>query len=263
MNPIEELLLRLIADRRGGGGGRVPLVGVAGAQGSGKSYHCRAFARANPRVAHFSLDDVYRSQAERRHLADATHPLFATRGPPGTHDLDLALRTIETLNRAPADGATPLPRFDKTRDDRMPEPLWPRFTGRPEAILFDGWCLGAKTPPDFTGAPINALEANEDGDGRWRTAVAAALDRYQPFFASFDAIAYLQAPSFEIVRKWRGAQEEETLGRPLTVQEEVTLDRFVQHYERLTRAMLTGGHHAGWIVRLDENHGVDDIERRS
>lgn len=255
---ISNLLQQIIADLRARGVS-IPLIGLGGAQGSGKTHHARAFAHAHPRVAHFSLDDIYLTRAERRKLAETT-PLLATRGPPGTHNLALGLRTIERLRRTKDSDATPIPAFDKARDDREIETLWPRFTGRPDAILFDGWCVGATSVPD--GPPLNALEANEDADASWRRETARALAAYQPFFASFDEIVYLQAPNFEIVRRWRGEQEENMLGRPMTEAENTAMDRFIMHYERITRSMLAGGHMAGWIVRLDEDRNVLSVERR-
>lgn len=240
--------------------GRVPLVGVAGAQGSGKSWQCRAFAQAHPRVAHFSLDDVYHTKATRAERAARVHPLLVTRGPPGSHDLVLAMTVFAEL--AEAAGRTPLPRFDKLTDDRAPRSQWPHFAGRPDAILFDGWCLGA-LPATDDPIPLNPLEAEEDANGVWRAAVAEALEAYQLFFAAFDAFIYLRAPSWEIVRVWRGQQEEETLGRPLTAEENAGLDRFVMHYERVTRAMLTGHHRARWIVHLDDERNVMRIEERT
>jgi D-glycerate 3-kinase len=237
-----------------------PLIGVSGAQGSGKSHHCRAYVAAHPRVAHFSLDDVYFTKAERAQLAKRFHPLFATRGPPGAHAVGLALATIAALRNAQPSSETPLPRFDKASDDRAPEETWPRFNGRPDAILFDGWCLGA-LPDDFGPAPINTVESEEDPDGRWRAQINKDLaERYQPFFASFDAIIYLQPPSWEIVRAWRGQQECETLGRALTADDEARLDRFLMHYERLTRAMMAGRHTASVIVHLDEARNVVRVE---
>ena len=259
---ILALLTRLADEARARRPEQPALIGISGAQGSGKSHHAHAFAHAHARVAHFSLDDVYLTRAERVKLAEAVHPLFATRGVPGTHDLPLALRTIERLRRADDSEETPLPRFDKARDDRMPEALWPRYVGRPDALLTEGWCLGA-TAIDPQPAPLNALEAREDPNGHWRAAVGEALARYQPFFASFDAIVYLQAPSFEIVHRWRREQEEKMLGRVLTAEEDAALDRFIQHYERITRSMLAGGHRAGWIVRLDENRAVLGVEQRA
>lgn len=258
MNAIEALIAERIDEARRLRPERPALIGVSGAQGSGKSFQCRAYASAHPRVAHFSLDDVYLSGAARDALARAIHPLFRTRGAPGTHDLALAERVIASLARA---GATPLPRFDKRADEPLPERDWPAFDGPAEAILIDGWCLGAHAPPP--SPPLNEVE-HEDVDGRWRAAIDAALEgRYAAFFARFDAILHLQAPSFDIVRRWRAEQEAETLGRPLTAHEEAALARFVQHFERVTRAMLSGHHGAGWIVRLDEGRDVISIDRRA
>lgn len=241
---------------------RPALIGIGGAQGSGKSFHCRAYAAARPRIAHFSMDDVYLTRAERLSLAADIHPLCAARGPPGTHDLDLADRTIAGLEDPSRRQRVKLPRFDKVTDDRATEEIWPIFTGLPHAILIDGWCMGA-APLDAASlaAPVNALEREHDADAVWRRYVAAQLaDDYQTFFDGFDAMIYLRAPSWDIVRAWRGEQEAETLGRPLEAAEETALDRFVMHYERVTRAMLAGHHRAQWIAHLDERRRLGKVE---
>lgn len=254
---VDALLQQLIAEARAHFPDRPPLIGVSGAQGSGKSYRCRQFAEAHPRVAHFSLDDVYLSKLKRLDLARFVHPLFITRGPPGTHDLELAWRTIEALRAAAPGATTPLPLFLKARDDRAPESEWPTFAGRPDAIVFDGWCLGA-TPP-AASAPLNALET-ADADGAWRAAQAKLLAAdYARFFAGFDAIIYMRAPNWDIVKHWRAEQEVETLRRPLTLQDLTRLDSFMQHYERITRHMMAGGHNADWAVELDEGRNVGKI----
>jgi D-glycerate 3-kinase len=257
------------------------LIGVGGAQGSGKSTACRLLEAANRgRFAHFSLDDVYLTKAERvwradnvssfssvrdqdgnfeiRHVArPLVERLLLTRGPPGTHDLGLAKSVIARLGQALA---TPLPRFDKAADERAPESTWRAFQGPAEAILIDGWCMGAKpTPPS---PPLNEVE-HDDVEGIWRRETEIQLSKtYAPFFAAFDALIYLQAPSWEIVRLWRGQQEKQTLGRPLTAEENAALDRFVMHYERITRAMLAGHHSAKWVVHLDEARKLLRVEER-
>jgi D-glycerate 3-kinase len=279
VNTLATLLHDIIQRQRTRAANHVPLIGIAGAQGSGKSYQCRQFVAAHPRVAHFSLDDVYLTKPERVWRADnissfnavrdengnfeVTHvprpdveQLLLTRGPPGTHDLGLAKTVIARL-REPA--LSKLPRFDKAADDRVPETEWPLFQGPAEAVFVDGWCLGAKPPPP--SEPINDLE-REDADGIWRRATETQLRKaYAPFFAAFDAIVYLRAPGWEVVRRWRGEQERETLGRPLTNEEESKLDRFVMHYERVTRSMLAGNHRADWLVHLDEQRSVMRIEQ--
>jgi D-glycerate 3-kinase len=261
---ISDLLSRVIAQVRTRRSRRPALIGIGGAQGSGKSFQCRTFTSAHARIAHFSLDDVYLTRDERLDLAHDIHPLCATRGPPGTHDLDLADRTIGELEDPSGEQKVRLPRFDKMRDERAPETDWPIFAGLPDAILVDGWCIGALAlDPSELNHLVNALEREEDRDGAWRQMIAARLaDDYRTFFDGFDALIYLRAPSWEIVRAWRGQQEEETLGRPLSPEENLALDRFVMHYERITRAMLAGHHSAGWIVHLDEERNVVRVEQR-
>jgi D-glycerate 3-kinase len=158
--------------RRPGRDGGPALIGIAGSQGSGKTTLARAAARAAGAAA-FSLDDVYLTKAERQAMARRVHPLFATRGVPGTHDLGLAEHTIEALA---AGGRTAMPSFDKLADDRRLQAQWPVFDGRPAAILFDGWCVGATAEAQAAlAAPVNDLEAREDADGVWRRAANAAL----------------------------------------------------------------------------------------
>jgi D-glycerate 3-kinase len=260
--PIPALIFEIIQDMRARHPGRPALVGVSGAQGSGKTHWCSLLEATNrPRFAHFSLDDVYLTKEERQARAKLQErAIFGVRGAPGTHDLTLAGGMIARLGKALA---TPLPRFDKRADDRAPEETWPVFQGPAEAILIDGWCLGAHAP-EADDAPLNPIEEIEDGDGYWREAVRTALaGRYAAFFAAFDAIVYLKAPSWEIVRRWRGEQEEKALGRPLTPAENAALDRFVMHYERVTRSMLAGAHDARWIVHLDEARNLVRVEERA
>ena len=273
---VPELLYSVIQQQRALHPDRPVLIGVAGAQGSGKTTACQLLEAANrPRFAHFSLDDVYLTKAERIWRADnvssfdpyrdmdgnfqvAHTPrpeierLLLTRGPPGTHDLSLAKDVIARLMRGEA---TKLPRFDKAADDRAPENTWPMFQGQAEAILIDGWCLGAK-PTTLPADPLNDVE-REDEDGIWRKETETQLRKvYAPFFATFDAIVYLKPPNWEIVRAWRGQQEEQLLGRTLTADEDAKLDRFLMFYERITRSMMAGGHTASCIVELDEQRGV-------
>lgn len=264
-HPLPDLIYSVIEGIRTRRSNRPALVAVSGPQGSGKSTVCWMLEAANRgRFAHFSLDDVYLTHAERQALARDVHPLCSTRGPPGTHDLKLADDLINALEDPSGKQRVALPRFDKARDDRAPEADWPIFSGLPYAILIDGWCLGAKPLDANTLAtPLNALEREEGPDGVWRRYTADRLaDDYQTFFEGFDATIYLQAPSWDIVRRWRGQQEEQMLGRTLTAAENAKLDRFVMHYERVTRAMLAGHHCAEWIVHLDDERKVQRIEER-
>ncbi|MGV3579234.1 kinase [Brevundimonas sp.] len=234
--------------------GHVPLLAIAGSQGSGKSTLAAEAAHALS-CATLSLDDVYLTKAERADLAQRVHPLFAVRGPPGTHDLALLDRTLTRLRAAEPDDHIPLPAFDKLSDDRRPDAAWPIFAGRPRAILLEGWCLGA-TPEDEPNlaVPINALERDEDPDGLWRHAINDALEAdYARLFATFGAVIFLQAPDFDRVLDWRTEQEAGLTGAPVQASRRAELSRFVQHFERISRHMLEGGVAADVVVELDRN----------
>lgn len=256
---LSDLISRIIQEQCARNPDRPALIGVSGAQGSGKTTVCETLVKANaPRFVQFSIDDVYLDHAQRAELAARTHSLFVTRGPPGTHDIALARDTIDRLSSAGPETETPLPRFDKIKDVMKPLADWPIARGRPEAILIDAWCLGALPIP--ASPALNAVE-QEDAHGVWRETQNEYLrTTYSDWFANFDAIIYLRAPSWDIVRHWRGQQEVTLRGRALTAGEETWIDRFILHYERITRSMMDGQVMASRTVQIDEQRNVVSIK---
>jgi D-glycerate 3-kinase len=221
--------------------GRTAIVALCGSQGSGKTTIAAVTRRLledrGLKTAVLSLDDLYLSHEARARLAREVHPLLATRGPPGTHDVELGLQTLSALTRT---RAIRLPRFDKARDDPAPSRARPVFEGPADVVLFEGWCVGARAQPrEALKAPLNALERDEDPDGRWRgfvnTALAAA---YPTIFERHDLLALLAAPGFEVVASWRAEQEAKLRARTGRGMGEAEIVRFVAHYERLTRWIL-------------------------
>lgn len=239
LEPVTALADQLLAGRDG-----LVVLGIAGSQGSGKSTLAQSLkARMDVRgvpCALLSIDDLYRTKRERELLAAEVHPLLRTRGVPGTHDVDFGLRVIAALQRGEA---AALPRFDKAHDDRAPRAEWPMAAAGTRLLILEGWCVGATPQADEAlVAPVNQLEAEEDGDGRWRAHVNAALaGDYQALFGQLAALVLLAAPGFEMVAQWRGEQEAALRARvddAEDVMDEGQLSRFIQHYERLTRHML-------------------------
>jgi len=224
---------------------RRPIVlGICGSQGSGKSTLAVALAEKleeDGRTCEIlSLDDLYLPKSARERLAREVHPLLATRGPPGTHDVSLGIEVIDLLR---AGSSVALPRFDKARDDRAVPSDWPRVEENCDVLLFEGWCVGA-VPQDHAdlAQPINDLEALEDTDGVWRRHTNTALaGSYQDLFSRIDRLVLLQAPGFEVVCDWRMQQEHDLrAAHPdgSQLMDDGQVARFVQHYERITRHIL-------------------------
>ena len=248
---------------------RPVVIGICGAQGAGKSTLAQAVQTRceaeHVASAVLSLDDLYLTHAERQALARDVHPLLATRGVPGTHDIALGLDVLDGLE---AGGPVALPRFDKARDDRVSEHDWPIVAPGCQVLLLEGWCLGAF--PQRTGElaePVNALEAGEDPDGRWRRRVNDMLgDSYQRLFARIDRLILLAAPGFEVVHRWRSEQERDLASRAGPddrVMSEAEIARFIAYYERITRAILSEmPARADLLVRLDDARRPEAIEAR-
>jgi D-glycerate 3-kinase len=258
MTPLAAALIRLA--RPTPGHARPPLIAISGAQGSGKTTLARSVA-AQIGAAHLSLDDVYLTRAERQALAAGLHPLFATRGPPGTHDLGLLDETLDALLTAGPQSRTPLPAFDKLADDRLPADQWLAFAGRPSAILIDGWCLGALPQPDADlSASVNGLETDSDPGGVWRRAVNDALaGPYGALFDRFDGFLHLLAPDFSVVQAWREEQEAGLLGAAPSPARRRDLATFIAHFERITRAMLAGNRRPGLEARLAPDRSLREL----
>ncbi len=256
------------------------IVGINGAQGAGKStlftlLEVTLAQGFGQKVVGFSLDDIYKTRADRIRMAEEVHPLFATRGVPGTHDVELGLNLLHELRLSRPEKVTKIPVFDKSIDDRCPEAVWQEWVGPVDIVVLDGWCLGAAPQPqESLTEPVNSLEAEEDPQAIWRTRVNEELKGlYSRLFAMVDVLLMLKVPSMDSVFEWRTLQEKKLAERvqqfgldkesasPLRIMSEQEIRHFIMHYERLTRQMLEQmPDRADVTLHLNENHKIDRIQ---
>jgi D-glycerate 3-kinase len=244
------------------------LVAVNGCQGSGKTTVCDYLAAAlqanhSLAVIALSLDDFYLTREQRRQLATTVHPLLATRGVPGTHDMALLGRTLDALLAPARVEPVRVPRFDKSVDDRCARTDWELVEGGVNLVLLEGWCLGARPQSAVELVPaVNELERLEDPGGSWRRYVNEALERdFLPLYERVDQWVMLRAPSFSCVQRWRLEQEQKlaskTGGRGDGLMDAAQLSRFIQYYQRITQACLDQlPSSVNYLYTLDEKRQV-------
>jgi len=193
--------------------GTTLFLGLSASQGSGKttvskilSIILRKFFKRS--VCILSIDDFYKTLDARIILAEKKHPLFKTRGVPGTHDINLIKNffvNVKKKNFKKID----LPRFNKAIDDRIKKSKWYKIRKKPEIIILEGWCVGARAESNFSlKKPINILEKFEDKKIVWRRFINEKLKKeYKKVFSMIDHYIFMKAPNFKIVFKWRLLQE--------------------------------------------------------
>jgi len=225
--------------------GRSPVFAIAGLQGTGKSTLSAQLVEAGRAraldVIALSIVDFYLTRRERLALGRRVHPLLATRGPPGTHDIALACRTIDALRRMRAGAVVRLPRFDKIGDRRLPPSRWRVVRKKPDLIVFEGWFLKVPAESERALRPaLNSLERDDDEDGVWRRYCNQALHAYEPLWRRFDMLLFLHGPGFEVVPTWRWQQEQtlQSANPQRRAMNRAEVERFVLFFERVSRQAL-------------------------
>ena len=105
------------------------IIGLSGGQGAGKSTITKILRfilkkKYGVELCVFSLDDFYKTKLERLKMSKKVHPLFLTRGVPGTHDISLINKTIKSLKKQRSFRKVYIPKFDKSIDDRAKKSKW-------------------------------------------------------------------------------------------------------------------------------------------
>ena len=246
---------------------RTLIIGLSGSQGSGKSTISQILkiilqTHYKLNVTCFSIDDFYKTLKERKKMSKMVHPLFLTRGVPGTHDIKMLLNTIKILKKKKFK-TIKMPKFDKSMDDRFKIRYWQKIKKKPDIIIFEGWCVGAKPQPyKELVKPINILEKKEDTKLTWRKKVNNELNtNYKKIYSLIDKKIYLKVPNFKYVLKWRLLQEKKLkLKSKKKGMSDKQIKRFVMFYERVTKNMTKNYKKNDYIIIIDKSHKIKSIK---
>ena len=253
--------------------GRTLILGLSGSQGSGKTMVTgilqiilKKFFKKNIYI--ISIDDFYKTLRDRNRMSQQKHSLFKTRGVPGTHDINLIKNFFISVKRKKFKKIK-LPKFNKSIDDRSKKNYWHNINKRPEIIILEGWCVGAK--PQIISSlrkPVNILERHEDKDLIWRKYANEKLKKeYKEVFAMIDYFVFMKVPNFKMVFKWRLLQESK-LRKKLHYKKKImtysAIKRFIMFYQRITLQMIKDlSKSASIVLLLKKNHEIKRVLFRS
>jgi D-glycerate 3-kinase len=187
--------------------------------------------------------------------------MLLTRGVPGTHNISMMLSFFKK-SKIRKFKRFKLPTFNKAIDDRYNKNKWYDLKMRPDVIIFEGWCVGAKSEKSISlKKSINSMEKLKDKKQVWRKYVNDQLkSKYKKLYSQLNCLIYLKAKNFSLLQKWRLKQE-----RKLWVKSKVKSKimsrgdvlNFMQTYQRITQNMFKKmPKYASIILNLNSNHQI-------
>jgi D-glycerate 3-kinase len=151
-----------------------------------------------------SIDDLYLTHRELKDLKNKD-PRFKYRGPPGTHDLELSIKTLENVKNLKT--GFEIPRYNKSahgglgdRSDKGEKIFRPI-----DILLFEGWFLGSD--------PVEEKELENFQIDRekfeFQKLINLKLHFYQPLWKYCDYWVILKPKKYKYSRKWRAQAEKD------------------------------------------------------
>ena len=248
------------------------IVGLGGGQGTGKttitsiiSIVLKKYFKLN--VFKISIDDFYKTRKERILLSKKVHPSLITRGVPGTHDVSSMFSFFKRV-KSKNFRALKLPKFNKAIDDRYNKKLWYSIKKKPDIIIFEGWCVGARAEKNNSlKKAINSLERNNDKKLIWRKFVNQQLKlKYKKLYTQLDCMLFLKANNFRLIQQWRLKQEKKLWlknkrSRNNKIMNKKDVIKFMQTYQRITQNMLKHApKYSSMILNLNRNHQIKSVK---
>ena len=247
------------------------ILGLAGGQGTGKttissiiSIILRKYFKLN--VFTISIDDFYKTRKERLLLSQKIHPSLMIRGVPGTHDINIMLNFFKRV-KSKKFRKLKLPKFNKAIDDRYKKKLWYSISKRPDIIIFEGWCVGARAQKNSTlKKAINSLEKIDDKKLTWRKFVNHQLkSKYKKLYSKLNCLLFLKANNFSLLQQWRLKQEKKLWLKNKKssnnkIMNKKDVIKFMQTYQRVTQNMFKyAPKYSSIILNLNSNHQIKFI----
>ncbi len=257
-----------------------PLIqGILGGQGTGKTTLTALVStllnHMGYRVCSLSLDDLYKTYADRQQL-QRHDPRLRWRGPPGTHDIELGVAVFQQLRQTNQIHPIAMPRFDKSAHGGAGDRTQPELVERPDIVLFEGWFVGARPVDDaifeeavfedaaFAQLPPPIVTA---GDRLFARDCNRRLRDYEPLWDDLDALIVLHPVDYRLSQQWRRQAEQQMRATGRTGMSDAEIDQFVDYFWRslhpdlFITPLLHNSFRTDLVIEIQADHTAGAIYR--
>ncbi|AFZ21254.1 kinase [Allocoleopsis franciscana] len=243
--------------------GRPVIQGILGGQGTGKTTLTEVLsvilAQLGYRTLSLSLDDLYKTYAERQQLQEQD-PRLIWRGPPGTHDVDLGIELLDQLRQPNRPHPILVPRFDKSAWEGAGDRTTPEPVEGIDIVLFEGWFVGVRpiNPAIFddpTPPPIQTL-----ADQAFARDMNQGLQDYLPLWERLDRLMLLYPTDYHLSQQWRRQAEQQMMATGKSGMTDSQIDRFVEYFwkslhpELFITPLTKNPSYVNLVVEIDPDH---------
>ena len=242
--------------------------GILGGQGTGKTTLAAVLrvilAHFGYRTLSLSLDDLYKTYAERQYLQQQDSRLI-WRGPPGTHDVELGKQLLDQFRQPNLSHPVLVPRFDKSAHQGIGDRTFPELVEAVDIVLFEGWFVGVR-PLDSrvfegtTPAPILTLS-----DRLFARDLNNKLRDYLPLWSCLDRLMILYPVDYRLSKQWRRLAEQQMIATGKAGMTDAQVDEFVEYFwrslhpELFITPLTKNPDLVNLVVEINADHSVGEI----
>lgn len=246
---------------------RPPVQGILGGQGTGKTTLATALTTIldflGYRTLSLSIDDLYKSYAEREYLREQ-NPRLIWRGPPGTHDVAVGLEVLQQLRQPQQQEAIAIPRFDKSLWNGAGDRIEPQKVSGVDIVLFEGWFVGCRPVEDsrFEDTPEPILTAE---DRQYARDINHQLQKYVSLWDCLDRLMVFNPVDYRLSKQWRKQAEQEMIATGKSGMSDAEIEKFVDYFwkslhpELFILPLVTNPDLANLVVEINADHSVGRI----
>lgn len=235
--------------------GRPLIQGILGGQGTGKTTLAAVLKLILGHLGYhtlsLSLDDLYKTYAERQHLQQQDSRLI-WRGPPGTHDIELGMRLLDQLRQPKLDHTVLVPRFDKSAWAGAGDRTTPEMVKDVDIVIFEGWFVGVRPIDSIVFDTATPAPIQTAADRSFARDMNQRLQEYVPLWERLDRLMILYPIDYRLSQKWRRQAEQQMVARGKSGMTNAQIDRFVEYFWRSLHPEL-------FITPLTKNPSLVDL----